>query len=694
MEEVVKTDTIRDPVEPDKAQTDLVKVWLDRISSAETFWKSRFKRMRDDMKLARLGASSEWVDGDNYTVPLIKRQINQAVATIYAKNPTFKVEPRRRIRFQVWDGTATQLQAAQMGALPNAMEILQDIQAVEEHEAMLGRLSKTTEIILDYYLNESEPNFKQQMKGLVRRTKTCGVAYLWLDYQRLLEKQPETAAQIDDITSKLALIERESADLNDGEIEQDSAEAQELRNNLADLEKQADVIAREGLIFDFIASDEILVDPRVKQLKNFVGARWISRIVHMTPDEVQETFGVDLKQNGFTSYRQTKDGTWNYGAASSGSSSDPSVESDDMACVYYVYDKKARQMMVLCAGYKDFLRAPAAPDVETEHFWPVIPLVLNEVADPEGIIPPSFASDMEHPQKEYNRVRQGLREHRIANRPAYGVGKGQLSDQDKEKLVNRPANAILELNALQPGQNPAEVLGALRPAPIDPMLYNTAEAIEDINRGAGSQDAAIGAATSGATATESSIADASRTKSDASDIDDIDEFMTTVARQAVQILLLQLNEITAKKIAGPGAVWPTLNRGDIVEELTMKIQAGSSGRPNAAAKLANMERAWPMLQAVPGVNPEPLIQEMGDLLDIDVERLHSAGLPSIMAMNAMMKPQGAGAGGPVTSDDPNQQGDQGANNAEQPEGSTPGGQPAFPAGKVVQSDSQGRRMVA
>ena len=158
MEEVVKTDTIRDPVEPDKAQTDLVKVWLDRISSAETFWKSRFKRMRDDMKLARLGASSEWVDGDNYTVPLIKRQINQAVATIYAKNPTFKVEPRRRIRFQVWDGTATQLQAAQMGALPNAMEILQDIQAVEEHEAMLGRLSKTTEIILDYYLNESEPN--------------------------------------------------------------------------------------------------------------------------------------------------------------------------------------------------------------------------------------------------------------------------------------------------------------------------------------------------------------------------------------------------------------------------------------------------------------------------------------------------------------------------------------------------------
>lgn len=694
MEETAKTDTIRDEPQLSDADANLLKVWAARIDSAKTHWKDRFKKMKEDQVLARLGCDENWYKDGNYRVPIIRRQINQAVATIYAKNPTFKVEPRKRLRYKIWDGTMAQLQAAQM-MLPEPMAaqaIIAEVTEVQAQEAMLKKVAKTAELLLAYYLNEQDPNFKTQMKMLVRRSKTVGVGYVWLDFQRLFEKRAEIQSQIDDITSKLSLVERESADVNDGVAQEDSADAAELKNNLADLEKQVDIVVREGLVFDFLRGNEVLVDPRCKQLKGFVGARWVARLVHMPVEDVQESYKVDLRKAGYKVYAEDgKEGR------PMRESTDPENAQDvggEIASVWIIYDKKARQRMVYCEGYKGWLEAPKAPDIETEHFWPAFPLVFNEVDDEKEVIPPSYVSDMKDAQLEYNRTRQGLREHRIANRPFYVAPKGSLSQEDRDKLQNRPANGIAELNAVAPGQSVDTVLQAVKPAPIDPNVYNTGEAIEDINRGAGSQDATTGVASSGATATESAIADASRTKADTSDIDDIDEFMTAVGRAAVQILLLHLTPETAIKIAGPGAVWPQIDRATAVEELDLEIKAGSSGRPNAAAKMANMERAWPIVSQLPGINPEPVATEVGDLLDLDMEQLYTSGMPSIVAMNAMMKPQGAGPGGPVTSDDPNQQGDQGADNAEQPEGATPGGQPEMPAGKVVQFDNQGRRMVA
>ena len=104
----------------------------------------------------------------------------------------------------------------------------------------------------------------------------------------------------------------------------------------------------------------------------------------------------------------------------------------------------------------------------------------------------------------------------------------------------------------------------------------------------------------------------------------------------------------------------------------LEVKAGSSGRPNRAAELANLERAMPFLLQIPGIKPEPLARKGLELIDIgvDTEDVIAEGMPSITAMNALVAKMGANPGGQPTGDpatDPNQQGGNGAQNAPGPQ---------------------------
>jgi hypothetical protein len=88
----------------------------------------------------------------------------------------------------------------------------------------------------------------------------------------------------------------------------------------------------------------------------------------------------------------------------------------------------------------------------------LVRIVLNEGYDDRLPYPQSDIDLLRDMQLELNRARQGLREHRRANRPKTAVAAGVLEEPDKDKLRNHPANALLELNALAPGQKIDDVL--------------------------------------------------------------------------------------------------------------------------------------------------------------------------------------------------------------------------------------------
>ena len=90
-------------------------------------------------------------------------------------------------------------------------------------------------------------------------------------------------------------------------------------------------------------------------------------------------------------------------------------------------------MCGLAEGWKDFIKWPAAPDMALERFWDLFVLEFNPVEDGgsrpriHGKSEVELIQDM---QMEYNRARQGLREHRVANRPGHVVAGGKFEDDE------------------------------------------------------------------------------------------------------------------------------------------------------------------------------------------------------------------------------------------------------------------------
>src|SRR5258708_7690426 len=60
----------------------IVEWWQKEIRADKYYFRNVYNRMRENMEYNRLGAEKKWIDGDNYTVPIINRFINQVVASL------------------------------------------------------------------------------------------------------------------------------------------------------------------------------------------------------------------------------------------------------------------------------------------------------------------------------------------------------------------------------------------------------------------------------------------------------------------------------------------------------------------------------------------------------------------------------------------------------------------------------------
>ena len=666
----------REMPELSEAERQSITKWQHRIIAAKGYFRDDFKRMREDMLIARQGAEDYWIKSGNYTVPIINRYINQSVSALYAKNPTATAEKRKTLDYTLWDGKPDTAIAALEGAMlgdPQATQIAQDIEQGRQKQELMGKIGETLEICFDYYSNEQKPRLKPLMKSFVRRAKTCGVGYMMLGFQREFgELSPDETAKLEDSRNKLGEIQRRAQDQQDGEMTPDQQyEAYELETMIADIQSQEDVLLREGPKFMFPKATNVIVDPECTELMGFVGAGWIAREFHKTPDDIQKLYNVDIK-NDYTSYHEHGGGEMaDYHRRANTSGDNPRDEKQGMVCVWEVYNKDLEQTFTIADGYKGYLVKPRQPEYWMEGFWPIFALTFNASESEEDLYPISDTHQLKHVQAEYNRSREYRRMHREANKPKYMAVKGRLTETDKSLVESAPAHAVVEMESLGSGERVDDLLQPFRSVPIDPALYETNSEMEDTLRIVGAQEANIGG-TSGATATESSIAEGGRQTSLASNVDDLDEFLSDVFGAFGQLLLMELSAETVAEIVGPGAVWPELSKKEIAKQIILKIRAGSSGSPNKASELANMERGMPYLLQLPGVNPYPLGQRYADLLDINLDEVIVDGMPSITALNA----QAGNAQEPV-SDDPNAQGGQGGDNQEQPAQNEPGPQAGF-----------------
>lgn len=708
----------RDPPEPTIQRGALVRQWQDRVIRARDYWeKVAFQQMRKDMRMAR---GDQWGDaanrynamppvdifsddpGDRYVANVVLRHVQQRTATIYGKNPTFVARRNKRLNSVIWDGTLDQLTAAQqtmasaqqaMSGMPSvdpatgmpmppppppppeqmmvAEAVMQEAQQVQEQDKQLNKIAETLELLFEHEINEQPVPFKVNMKATVRRALIASVGYVKLGYSRVMGLRPELEAEVSDMSDRLAAIERLAADLADGEDTQDSPEAEQLRLAIQGLQTDNEVVLREGLTFTYPFSTAIIPSMSVTQLRGFVGADWVAEEFLLTADRIKEVYHIDIRQGssgGTTSVRPGIDfGTSGARAyieqpwqrARRGDATGDNSDENTRYCVWEIYNKTDGLVYVVCDGYADFLGEPGPPDVWLERFWPWFPFTTNELYDENSIYPPSDVTLIRDMQLEINRARQGLREHRRAARPKTVGRQGMLEPADKEKLTGAKANEYVELAGLPDTMKVEDALVAWSGPQINPVLYETEGTYQDILRVVGMQEANLGG-TSGATATESQIAEGSRVSSTTSTIDDLDEMLTELARSAGQVLFNEMLPETVKAIVGPGAIWPELSKVEISREIFLDIEAASSGRPNQAQQIQNATQIFPLLMQIPGLSPEWMAREMLRRLDdkMDLSDAFTPGLPSIQSLNGAGQVSTMGGGS-----DPQAQGAQGGQNA-------------------------------
>jgi hypothetical protein len=480
----------REKPDPPLPRKELVDKWNSRLKKARKYWEPVFNRMKADQDFAAGYQWSKEEKDDRYTANLTLRIINQRVAFFYAKNPKFIAHRRKRILNTVWDGDQStlislqqagaamiqqaaptpppapglppgppsvdpsQVQMAQQAAAP----ILQDAARVKAEEQQLDKIAKTLEYLFRANIDQAPQSFKQMMKMTVRRACTTSVGYVKLGFERVMQKKPEIEQRIADISNRLATLERLSADIHDDEVDENGPEVEELRLLLVDLGKQSEVVVREGLTFDYPVSYAIIPDPKTMNLKEFLGADWVAQEYILSVNDIKEIYEVDVGSN-YTAYKGIDDGVTVTSRQGFVVLQDKTARTDvregpdgRTCCVWEIYHRKDGLVYVVCDGYPDFLREPAAPEVYTDRFWPWFVTSFNDVDHEKLIFPPSDVKLIRDMQTEYNRSRQGMREHRRAARPKTVVAAGIIDNEDLEKLSNHPDNAIIELNGLQPGQ--------------------------------------------------------------------------------------------------------------------------------------------------------------------------------------------------------------------------------------------------
>lgn len=664
-----------------QSEKNAVRLWVKRIRDAKVVFKKDFERMRENMEFAagvQYKGQSD-IESNKYISNLVLRAVNFKVAALYSRDPKAVARRRKRLDYQLYDGNPMTLMQAQMASMqgqqmgmPNmgADAILVDFMQGHQYEQMIEKVCKTLEIVYGYECDSQTPEFKYQMKQLVRRTITTGVGYVRLNFSRQFDHALTSTATDDSLSMRAKRLEKLTQQHEDGDFDKDDQRMEQIRMLAASLVQSVQdgdqTNVDERLEFDFPPSTSIIIDPRCRALKGFVGAHWIAQQYIMPLTDINVFFETDIKAGGEL-IRYNQDGQERV------ASGEEQVDKDvkPLACLWEVFNLDTKSKFYVVDGHNEYVSAPEPLTPSINRFWPVFALTFNDIEVEQGmkasIYPPSDVQLMKAAQKEWNRTREALREHRIENTPFYCVRKGVLSDNDKEKLTNHKSGEVIELEGLQGDMDINKVIMAFKPAPIDQALYQTAPLEQDIQLAVGSQQANLGPSDTKGTATGQTISEQSRISVTSSNVDDLDDLLSDLAKASGEMMLREFSEQTVKRIAGQGAIWPSQNREDFLNEILLDVVASSSGRPNKAIEIANFERIAPFLLNA-GANPWGVIKEGIQRLD---DRLEVSDFAPTMPPQA---PGGAAGPGkvPGANGPQNQQNPGAAQNGGQQHVPTPG----------------------
>ena len=662
----------------DKSRGALVEELTQWCLDEREFWKPMFERMREEQRFAagqqwQMQYASRTGQKEPFVGDVVQQMVNRMTASLYAKNPTPEAVINDRLWFQIWDGNQATIEAAQQlvaaatpmlqqaaqlspeqkAAIPPpppqldlAQEVIADYQQGMAKKQMLAKVSKTGEMLIAQSWKSQSPDMLVSGKQAVTQALVSRVAYVKVMYRRDMESvatetanDMEFSDRLNTLQAQLRQIEQDSTGPDDPKVAEAKLLKASLVQEIEELKQQQPppVAGDEGVVHDWLGSTSILIDRNCTCLREFIGAKRIAHEMMMTVSEAEAKYQINLQDTGAKYYVSNSDGYKRAGTSNTFEDNEKDVQTKRMKiCVWEIQDKPTGQTYTIIDGVKDFIKEPESNQPEVSRFWSIVPITFNcqvvEENDPlrDVTIFPRSAIRLAMPmQLDINTAGEGIREHRVANRPSWCAVKSKFATtagkNDLEKLAApRSAFDVFSLEALMSGEKIADFIQPTPMSPIDPKMYDNYASSQAMMLATGEQPSDIGAQRPDEKATGQNIAAQARATSVGSNIDDLDFAYGAIAQMDWEMLVQEMPAEIVKEIVGPGAVWPDLARDDIARSIYFKISAGSSGKPNEQADLNNFQVIAPQLSELmqaAGLSLEPLIKEgvrrLGDKLDVD-----------------------------------------------------------------------------
>lgn len=503
-------------------------------------------------------------DGDQglVRVNLIASVVNTIQPNIYAKAPEVAVQPQERLD--------------------------------QKDYANLRPFARTLELALNRYAIRGG-KLKARGKEAVRAALTCTTGWVKAIYQKDRREDPLVRNRLNDAQDNIQRTEQLLRETKDqSQCAEYEAKMAELRQQVAALKSQLEIVAAEGIVIDNVPPERIVIlDASVTNIDEYDQASAIAHGIFMTVAAYKAQFAGKEPPKKATRYRtMDQDGADTPPDAGRGAGIDAD---DELVLVWEIWSKDDQTVYTQCDGADEFCRDPYQPERLGQQWYPFFPLQLWRV---HGFLyARTLVDNIIELVDEYNTRRTTAAEHRRKNMPVRLLNRASGITDEQISTINQRGNStdIVGIDA-DPNVPLAQQLGSLPEIPYNPQMYDTQDILRDVEMVSGAQDASRGGINQAKTATEAEIMAMGMQSRTGEQLDTIEDWLTAILSYCAELLLLNLTEAQVKRAFGNDAVWPTLSRQEIFEQVLVTIRAGSTSKPNKMRERDQWLQFLPMLQ--------------------------------------------------------------------------------------------------
>jgi len=518
-------------------------------------WKKYYKEIEHARvyALGKLNARSQLMDATQAAFEggraikgnIIHATLQGLLPYIYAKNPEIKIKPNKYV-----DAGSSEYRVS-------------------------NAFAETLQIILNEELERAD--LKKVAKQVLRSCMTSKIGIVKVTYQRDYYTDPLVSREFNDAQDSLARIQSDvKALMEGGTYSGDRDELiEEVKNTMAGLQAQVEVMQREGLNLGFVRPEDFRMDTSLDTLQEYHSAKWIANVTWMTPEDVCDRFQISKeKVKEFTIYKRTDAGILNRLTRDEGMQIQSTEDVNLAVGVWEYWDRVTQSVYTWADGGKTWLREPYHPTRMGDKFFPYFLLGLNWIDGQE-----------------------------------WPVSETDVNYEDIEVFSNAQIGEIALINAS--GQDVKTVFQPATAPPMNPIMYDTSPLRTDMEWISGLGDAQRGGVMRAKTATEANIQQEGLATRIQEKIDATEDWLKELAWFSAEILLQEVTPDRAIAVAGPNAFWPILNKQQLYDAVYVDIAAGSTGLPDT-----NEERMrWIELM--------PIIMQNIEM----IQNLRAAGIP-------------------------------------------------------------------